>query len=131
LWLSNQRTTWRKHDAGKPCSQAELTPAQKERLSAISGWWLDAPDTWGPNCALLEEFVRVNGRLPSVKDVAADGTKIGAWLDKQRQTWKAYDAGKPCSQKELTPAQKERLGKIPGWTLTPKRGPRKKKLAAE
>ncbi|WP_310773404.1 DEAD/DEAH box helicase [Mycobacterium sp. Z3061] len=98
-WVSNQKTRWK-----------TLSPQRQQRLSSLPGWTLDARTArWEEGFGHLKDYVKVNGsaRMPSKHEF--NGFKLGIWINTQRQNWATLSA-----------ERKERLRKLPGWTLNTK-----------
>ncbi|KAJ1455855.1 helicase-associated [Pelagophyceae sp. CCMP2097] len=81
LWVSTQRHA---HKAG------EMSPERVERLEAAGFVWNVLADGWDAHFELLTAYHAAHGdcAVPH-KFVAADGTKLGLWVVRQRQAYKA------------------------------------------
>jgi len=91
-WVAAQRH-W--HKAGK------MSVERVERLEAVAFVWDPLADVWSADFELLQVYHAAHGNcVVPTEFVAANGTKLGAWVSKQRL---AYNAGK------LSPERVERL----------------------
>jgi hypothetical protein len=78
-----------------------MSPERAKRLEAVAFVWDAIADGWDARFELLTAYHAAHGdcAVPQ-RFAAADGFKLGQWVDKQRR---AYKAGK------LTPEHVERL----------------------
>jgi len=76
IWVSHQRNI-----------QAELAQVRRDRLEALSGWsWDRHSDRWEEGFRHLKEFVANKGHARVFQShIAADGYKLGVWIDSQRR----------------------------------------------
>ncbi|KAJ1455901.1 helicase associated domain-containing protein [Pelagophyceae sp. CCMP2097] len=91
-WVNEQREA---HKAGK------MSPERVERLEAAGFFWKVLADAWDAHFELLTAYHAAHGHcaVPQ-KFAAADGTRLGQWVNRQRR---AHKAGK------MSPARLERL----------------------
>jgi len=77
-WVAVQRT-----------QEESLTPERKARIDALGFIWDPLEAQWEEAFERLQAFASVNGhcRVPA-KYVTADGFRLGAWIDKQKQRQK-------------------------------------------
>ncbi|KAJ1449276.1 helicase associated domain-containing protein [Pelagophyceae sp. CCMP2097] len=87
-WVSKQRLTYK---AG------ELSPERVERLEAVKFVWDPLADGWDAHFEALLAYRAAHGgcAVPKIF-AAADGTKLGLWVNTQR---KSYKAGNMCTER--------------------------------
>ncbi|BCF86706.1 hypothetical protein RQCS_62510 (plasmid) [Rhodococcus qingshengii] len=98
-WVTIQRT----HK-----SKGRLNVARQQRLEALPRWsWDPKADQWEDGYRHLREYVGAHDTAGIRDDhVCSDGYRLGKWVGKQRSKWAALPA-----------KRKQRLEKLPGWTL--------------
>lgn len=96
-WVRRQRRTWK-----------QLTDDRRERLATLAGWTLNAVEQkWDSGYAHLVQHVEEFGTAAVKQSYSSrDGYALGTWVSVQRSNWD-----------KMTEARRERLSKLPGWTL--------------
>ena len=79
-WFAGQRAAFR---------NKKLAPDKLKLLTTLGIHLSDGRATqWEKQLIACKAFLEINHRLPSSKDVSANGTKIGHWLDNQRRSYR-------------------------------------------
>lgn len=102
-WVNLQRTN-------KITNKATLTPERIDRLSKVAGWsWDVLTDKWEEGFNHLLDYVKAYGHalVPGLYR-AADGYKLGSWVNSQR-------TNKVSNKATLTPERIDRLAKVARW----------------
>ncbi|KAJ1445454.1 helicase-associated [Pelagophyceae sp. CCMP2097] len=91
-WVNTQR---------KAFKAGEMSPERIERLEAVSFVWDVIPKAWESHFELLTAYKVAHGNSAvPFRFAAADGTKLGRWVDAQRRVHKAG---------EMSPERAQRL----------------------
>lgn len=100
-WVQVQRRKYTKVD---------LDETRQRRLEALPGWkWEAMSDKWEAGFEHLVAYVSETGDARASRwSVAADGYRLGAWINQQRNVFKA---GRMTAEREA------RLRELPGWTF--------------
>ncbi len=97
-WVINQRQAY---------ARAELFPARKARLEALSGWeWNAMEARWDKGLAYLKDFAGREGHTRVPTPHLEDDFPLGQWVAWQRNAERL---------KRLPTERKARLEKLPGW----------------
>lgn len=105
-WITRMR---REHERG------ELTPDRVARLERIDGWSWDQPVSaeverrhlWESQFTRLQAWVVEHGHASPDQRVIYQGTRLGAWVNKQRVKYRSGT---------LTAERTARLEALPGWS---------------
>jgi superfamily II DNA or RNA helicase len=93
-------------------ARGSLPDSQAQRLAALPDWsWDINSDQWEQGYERLVAFTRREGHAQVPIDHLEDGVRLGHWLFKQRQAWKA---GRLGEERAL------RLEVLPGWVWEPR-----------
>jgi hypothetical protein len=95
-WVRRQRRNW-----------DSLSDDQRLRLEQLPAWTLNVLDAkWDIGFGHLQKYVEEHANAQVPQSYAIEGYALGKWVSVQRRTWDT-----------LTEDRRERLRKLPGWTL--------------
>jgi superfamily II DNA or RNA helicase len=101
-WVNNQRTF---HSNGR------LDAERERRLLGLTGWsWDTRADRWEDGFRRLQQYVGRHGDARVPRSYTADGYRLGAWVNTQRQRH---------AEGTLDADRERRLDDEPGWTWDP------------
>ena len=111
VWINTQRQAKKAADAGRKC-RIKMTQERAAALEGVPGWaWeVNLEALWQEKLNALRAYVGAHGRLP----VPGDPSGLGGWINWQRLSKRATDAGRKSNTK-MSPQRVAALEAVPGW----------------
>ena len=92
-------------------TRGTLDADRQHRLQDLPGWtWNPGADQWEEGFRRLQDYVKRHGDARVPHSYTVDGYKLGAWVNKQRDTY---------AKGTLDADRQRRLQDLPGWTWDP------------
>ena len=110
-WIGTQRRAYKSWKEGKPCNLT-MDEERAAALEAVEGWTWAGADynaAWQAKLEELRAYVAAHKALP-----LRSHPSLGSWIGAQRAAYKAWKAGKPCSN-TMDDERAAALEAVEGW----------------